>query len=99
MLVRVACDNLSIVDTRASYWKNQLEKTVPIGTSKEQAIKLLQTIDPNSAEDLLSGNIDSTFKTIEINTLPYKSFAVKGTTKLTNAIVSGYIIILTRNSL
>ena len=99
MLILVACDNSTVVEKRARYWKNELERTVPIGTSKEQAIKFLQAIDPNSAEDLRSGNIESTFETIETNTVPCKSFVVKGTTKLTNAIVSGHTIVITGNCL
>ena len=95
MLSLVACDNSTVVEKRARYWKNELEKTVPIGTSKEQAIKLLQAIDPNAAEDSRSGNIESKFETVETNTVPCKSFVITGTTKLTNSIVSGHTIVLT----
>ena len=99
MLVLVACDNSTVVEKRTRYWKNELERTVPIGTSKEQAIKLLQAIDPNSAEDLRSGSIESKFETVETNTVPCKSFVITGTTKLTNSIVSGHTIVLTGNCL
>lgn len=95
MLILTACDNnASAIEERGGYWKNELERIVPIGTSKEHAIKLLQAVDPNAAVNLLSGNIYSILETIESNGLPCKNYVVTGTTKLTNSLVSGHAIAL-----
>jgi hypothetical protein len=92
ILSLTACANSDVVNERASYWKNELEVIVPIGTPKEQALKLLKGIDPSASENQLSGNIDSKLETIESNGIPCKNWVITGATRLSNSVVSGHSI-------